>query len=53
MNNNAIDVVDQNVLHKLSIYPRYITFRCERCGNIWGVNVEGRENIENENRYED
>jgi hypothetical protein len=39
MKNIEIEIVDKKVLEKERIIPRYITFVCKNCGNVWGVNT--------------
>lgn len=42
--NNEIEIIEKNLLDSMKVSPRYITFRCNYCGKVWGVNVEGNSN---------
>jgi DNA-directed RNA polymerase subunit RPC12/RpoP len=39
-----IRVVEQEWLDCMKVSPQYITFRCDQCGKVWGVNVDCNEN---------
>jgi hypothetical protein len=39
-----IEIVSKEELSRANIFPRYVTFKCEKCGNVWGVNTEWSEN---------
>lgn len=40
MIDEEIEIIEQDWLDCMKVSPRYITFRCNHCGKVWGVNVE-------------
>jgi hypothetical protein len=44
MGSKEIEIFSKDVLMDGNIFPRYITFKCKNCGNVWGVNTEWSEN---------
>lgn len=44
MEKTKIEIVGKKYLEKGKVIPRYITFICKKCGNVWGVNTEWSEN---------